>query len=153
MGKSHNVKLKITNLTADVMSYKTHWFDSGCLAEGNSWPQTITVDDNILCYESDGSWSGCSGYVTYRIGGTDLTIAFSNPASGSNKMGVGLMVREAWDGMNDHDYKSFVEDFYSSDGTLRTVYCEVTGGTTNNICAMVDTSTIHSGGKVKTTLH
>ena len=32
---------------------------------------------------------GCSGYVTYDINNTEVTIAFENPYTGSNKLEVG----------------------------------------------------------------
>ena len=34
--------------------------------------------------------AGCSGYVQFRISGIILTIAFSNPSVGNNKVGVGM---------------------------------------------------------------
>ena len=34
--------------------------------------------------------AGCSGYVQYKVLGVVLTIGFSNPSVGNNKVGVGL---------------------------------------------------------------
>ena len=34
--------------------------------------------------------AGCSGYVQYEISGQVLTIGFSNPSAGKNKVGIGL---------------------------------------------------------------
>lgn len=36
------------------------------------------------CYEIDGSLFGCSGFVTFEMGGTEDTIAFSNPLLAPN---------------------------------------------------------------------
>ena len=34
--------------------------------------------------------AGCSGYVQYAMSGVILTIGFSNPSVGNNKVGVGF---------------------------------------------------------------
>ena len=34
--------------------------------------------------------AGCSGYVQYSMSGVILTIGFSNPSVGNNKVGVGF---------------------------------------------------------------
>ncbi len=111
MVKDHNVKLTITNRCDYTMTYKTDWFDSGRLADSWSWPRTIAKGDTtvILCLEKDWSLAGCSGYVTYTMGGTDVTIGFSNPSSGYNKLGVGTDGKKVWNDMSNYSYKSFVE--------------------------------------------
>ena len=92
------------------MTYKSDWYDSGRLADDFSWPKSIPNEDHetILSYEKDWSWAGCSGYVTYEMGGVQVTIAFSNPSVGSNKLGVGTNGKGVWDDMDDQDYKQFV---------------------------------------------
>lgn len=62
-------------------------------------------------YERDWSAAGCSGYIEYSVGGGILGIGFSNPVAGKNKIGCGLDGKSAWDKMEDHGYKPFVETF------------------------------------------
>ena len=110
MVKVHNVLVKISNKSGFDMTYKDDLYDSGRVANGYSWPKSIPNGDHqdVLSYEKDNSWAGCSGYVTYDMGGVDVTVAFSNPSSGSNKLGVGTNGKGVWDGMNNHDYEPFV---------------------------------------------
>lgn len=139
MPKSHVVKLMITNKTPFLMKYKSDWFDSGRIADGWSWPEEILPGDTeiIECYEKDNALAGCSGYVTYNIGydemTADMTIAFSNPSSGKNKLGVGKG-KAVWDNMSDHGYKPFTEHFVL-EGRDRPVMiicnCQCTGGEVN----------------------
>ena len=76
--------------------------------------------------------AGCSGYVTYKIFDTDITIAFSNPASGSNKLGVGAGGKWVWDNMDKHGYKEFTEKIDSRDRKTSLLFdCQCTGGSTN----------------------
>ncbi len=133
MVKAHNVKLNITNHTAYVMTGKTNWFDSGRVADNWSWPQTISngEDKTILCYEKNWSWAGCSGYVTYTMGGTDVTIGFSNPGNGTNKLGVGTNGKTVWDHISSHDYKSFVQTVTLQNGVGLNFVCKCSGGSTN----------------------
>jgi len=50
--------------------------------------------------------TGCSGYVTFETKKTKakIVVAFSNPFSGTNKIGVGnsSKSRKVWDDMDDH---------------------------------------------------
>ena len=135
MGKNHNVQLTITNPSDYVMTYKQHWFYCGQLANGYNWPQTIPYSSSeekmTLCYEEENSWYGCSGYVTYTMAGSDVTIAFSNPVVGSNKLGVGTNGKIVWDNMNDHYYQPFVERFKFSNGENHSFYCQCSGGNIN----------------------
>ena len=133
VAKSHNVNLIITNYSRVQMIFKTTWFDSGCLADGDRWSKIISKDqtEGIICYESDGWWSGCSGYVTYTMSGTDVTIAFSNPASGSNKLGVGTNGKGVWDNMSNHEYTPFVIEIVLSNGAALKCDCKCSGGNTN----------------------
>ena len=92
MVKQHVVKLSIRNDTMFVMTYASHWFDSGRVANDFVWPVTVKSNEShtVLLYEKDWALSGCSGYVQYLMGGKPVTIAFSNPSVGHNKVGVGL---------------------------------------------------------------
>ena len=139
MVKDHNVKLEINNKSGFNMTYKADWYDSGRLADDYSWPKSISNGDHatILSYEKDWSWAGCSGYVTYSMGGDAVTIAFSNPSSGANKLGVGTDGKGVWDDMGNHDYKPFVVQITINDVRLN-FNCKCTGGSTNN--ATVDIS-------------
>ena len=91
MVKVHNVKLTIQNNTPFEMTYQDSWFDSGRVGVGYVWPRTIATNKNatIMCYERNWSWAGCSWYVGYAMNGATVTIAFSNPVAGDNKLGVG----------------------------------------------------------------
>ena len=84
--------LEITNDTPFFMTHRRDWYDYVRVADGFSWPRVIEANGSgkVLSYEKD--WAtmiGCSGYVTYDINNTEVTIAFENPYTGSNKLGVG----------------------------------------------------------------
>ncbi|MEZ5016138.1 MAG: hypothetical protein R2800_03745 [Flavipsychrobacter sp.] len=135
MAKSHNVKLTITNKSGVDLNFAGEWFDSGRVADGYSWPKVIKNGDHetILCYEKDGALAGCSGYCIYKVnGGTELTIAFSNPSAGSNKLGAGTgSAKKVWDDMDNHDYKPFVVEF-SANGNNYYANCKCTGSSVND---------------------
>lgn len=139
MVKDHNVKLEIRNNSGFDMTYKGDWYDSGRLADTYSWPKSIPSGDHatILSYESDWSAAGCSGYVTYAMGGEQVTIAFSNPSVGTNKLGVGTNGKGVWDHMGDHDYQPFVVQI-TINGARLNFNCKCTGSSTNT--ATVDIS-------------
>lgn len=132
MVKTHNVLVKISNKSGFDMTYKDDWYDSGRVADGFSWPKSISNDDHqdVLNYERDYSLFGCSGYVTYGMGGVNVTIAFSNPSVGSNKLGVGTDGKGVWDDMDNHDYDPFVVQITVGDVRLN-FNCKCTGGSTN----------------------
>ena len=134
MVKEHNVKVKIINNTRFGMRYFSQWYDSGRPADGFSWPQFIRSGETsvVLNYERDWALAGCSGYVTYEVDGTNITIGFSNPSVGTNKLGVGTQGKGVWDTMSSHDYQpfeSFVRTRNSSAVLLFNLKC--TGGSTN----------------------
>ena len=92
MVKGHNYLVEITNDTPFLMTYRRDWYDCVRVADGFSWPRVIEANGSgkVLSYEKD--WAtmiGCSGYVTYDINNTEVTIAFENPCTGANKLGVG----------------------------------------------------------------
>ena len=133
MVKQHNCLVDITNKTQFSMSYMEEWYYNGRLADGFSWPKTINAGDHqkVLNYERDWSMVGCSGYVTYKMNNTNVTIAFSNPLLGVNTLGVGTGGMKVWDYMDNHRYQGFTEKLNSSDGVILSCHCECTGGNTN----------------------
>ena len=116
------------------MTYVKDWYDSGRLADSYCWKQIIEPGDHadILNYERDWSSAGCSGYVTYEMLGMEITIAFSNPSSGHNKLGVGTSGKIVWDNMENHDYKEFPVNIDLRDGSTLIFTCHCTGGDTNS---------------------
>lgn len=133
MPKSHVVKLTINNATDHVMQYKNDWFDSGRVADGWSWPETISPGSTAIieCYEKDYALAGCSGYANYSLANEEVTIAFSNPVAGSNKLGVGTGGKTVWDQMDNHDYKDFTIGFkLGNEKFLASCHC--TGGDVND---------------------
>ena len=132
MVKSHNIKLTITNHSGFAMKFDSDWFDSGQLANDYSWPDEIRDGDHqtILLYERDNSWAGCSGYVNYTMGSRTVTIGFSNPAAGKNKLDVGTSGKGVWDDMGNHNYDPFVVKI-TIDGVTLNFNCQCTGSTTN----------------------
>lgn len=108
MTKEHVIQLTITNNTGNNLSFTHAWFDSGRVADGNSWPDTIASGSSahIKCYERDWSTAGCSGWVSYTMAHVQGSIpaicfAFSNPVVGMNKIGVGLDDK-IWDNMESY---------------------------------------------------
>ena len=139
MGKAHSVVLTITNKSGHDMTYKTDWFYSGRLSNGFGWPTAIpngAVDVKVPCYERDGSiTAGCSGYVTYDLFGTDITIAFSNPAASTNTLGVGTTGKSVWEDMDSHNYGPFAVNITLHDRTKLVIKCQCSSGATN-ICSV-----------------
>ena len=133
-----NLKLKkclvkiINGPNSSDMTYLSDWYFNGRLADGYSWGDTIKPGEKreVLSHEVDWSWTGCSGYVTYRMCDTNITIAFSNPTFGTNKLGVGTGGRQVWWEMSSHNYSDFT--FYKDAAKARMQFdCICTPGTTN----------------------
>ena len=143
MAKHHNVIVKIINNTRFDMRYSASWYDSGRVADYSSWPQTIRSHETIEVhnYERDWALAGCSGYVTYVVDGTDVTIGFSNPSSGSNKLGVGTEGKCVWDHMSSHSYQQF-QTFVNTKNTSAAIlfYLQCTGGTINRCNVTMETA-------------
>ena len=133
MGKRHSVVLKLNNQCDHDMIVKTSCFFSGRLSNGFGWPNRIARGDNqtVSCYERDGSLAGCSGFVTYTMGGTDVTIAFSNPTFGTNTLGVGIAGTLMWGELSNHEYAEFSETITLNDNTILVFNCQCSGGATN----------------------
>ncbi len=113
MPKTHVVKLTIENNTGYSMSYISSWFDSGRVADGWNIPENISAGDDAIVemYERDHSLAGCSGYINYGLNGGTVTVAFSNPSVGKNKVGCGVSGKSVWKDMDAHDYEPFTETF------------------------------------------
>ena len=134
MVKEHNCRVKIFNNSRSKMTYVRAWYDSGRLADSYCWPQIIEPghEADILNYERDWALAGCSGFVTYEMLYMEITIAFSNPVVGSNKLGVGLGGKNLWDNMESHDYLEFPVNIDLRDGSTLIFTCHCTSGTTNS---------------------
>ena len=132
MVKQHNIHLIIENNSGVTMMSPKAWFDSGRIADGFQWPSSVPNGQklDVLCYEKDWSWAGCSGTVTYVMNNTSVTFGFSNPSSGSNKLGAGTTGRKVWDDMGNHDYSPFDVSFSIGDVAV-TCQCRCSGGKTN----------------------
>lgn len=133
MGKSHSVVLKLSNQTDHEMTLKNSRFFHGRLSNGFGWPKRIARGENqtVSCYERDGSLAGCSGFVTYTMGGTDVTIAFSNPAFATNTLSVGITGTIAWGELSNHEYAPFSETITLNDNTILVFNCQCSSGGTN----------------------
>ncbi|WP_343644170.1 hypothetical protein [Chryseobacterium sp.] len=134
MTKSHNIILEITNNTNEVMYYQSSWFDSGRVSDNFSIPEAISPFSSIgvQFYEKDISLAGCSGYITYILCNTLFTVAFSNPVSGRNKLGVGLDGKDVWNNMSFHNYDFFEISMQLNNSKVITCICKCTGGETNH---------------------
>lgn len=139
--KLHNCLIKIANNSGMDMKLQKDWFDSGRVADGFEWPHVIETRNHadVLCYEKDFSLAGCSGYVTYKMGTTDITISFSNPILGWNKLGVGTTYDGVWNEMSDHDYNNFVLH-HTVSGKHLAFYCKCTGGATNTCTVKIESA-------------
>ena len=137
MVKNCNCLVKIsTGPNCSDMTYVEDWYVHGRLADGFSWAKTIKPGheelNGVLSYERDGSWVGCSGYVTYKLFDTDITIAFSNPSVGTNKLGVGTGGKAVWDNMNNENYNWFTVNVVAKNGEVNVqLDCRCTTGSIN----------------------
>ena len=132
MVKYHNCLIKIKNNSGMEMKFQEHYFYTGRIADGFDFPFVIKNghDVIVLCYEKDYALTGCSGYVTYKMDTTNITIAFSNPLVGCNKLGVGTIGTGVWDEMTDEKYENFNVFLSVSDKKL-VFHCKCTGSSTN----------------------
>lgn len=133
MAKSHVVKLTIKNHTGYKLSDPKPWFDSGRVADGWKFPSDILPGQEgiVEMYEKDWSQTGCSGYVDYTLNGGTVTIAYSNPYWGKNKLGIGTDEKKVWDNMSDHDYGPFSKDFTINSIKFK-ANMQCSGGDVNN---------------------
>ena len=106
MVKQHINQVTLTNNTKSIWTFNHEWFDSGRRADDVEWPQQIFPGQSptIETYERDSGFTGCSGWVSYKVNGVDLFFAFSNPLEtvvfAKNKIGLGLD-DTIWDDMDD----------------------------------------------------
>ena len=77
------------------MTLKCVDYVRGEVLEPSGWPAVI-ADQQDVAVRSEGFVVGVSGMVTYELDGTDVTIAFSSPPIGSNKLNVGCTGRLVW---------------------------------------------------------
>ena len=122
------------------MTYRRNWYECGRVADGFSWPSVIEANGSgkVLSYEKD--WAamvGCSGYVTYDMNNTEVTIAFENPYTGSNKLGVGTGGENVWKRMDKHGYTEFTETIVCNNEQRLLCYCKFTGGDNTNTCTII----------------
>ena len=130
MPKFNSCLVKIWNNSGINMRFLRDWYHSGRIGDGYSWPKTIAdrnSKDALICGK-DFSMAGCSGYVTYEMEGTDVTIAFSNPSTGRNKLGVGVTGKSVWEEMSSHNYDNFDVLLLIADKQLL-FRCKCTSGT------------------------
>jgi hypothetical protein len=132
MVKSNNVRLIINNKSGISMEFKEVLFYHGRLAESYRWDDKIEHGDtmDILCYEFDYSWNGCSGFVQYSMGEDKVDFAFSNPFWGTNKLEAGHPHNGVWDNMRHHEYTAF-DTVLKIEGLPLNFTCKSTPGTTN----------------------
>lgn len=129
----HNVVLTITNDTTTPLAFNSVWLQSGQLSSPASWPKQIGPHGGFVQGTLTNSSAGVSGYVIYNWGVYAITIAFSNPSSGTNKVGVGIATgtgdsNTVWSDMGSNDYKPFT---VAIPNTNLVIYCLCTGGETN----------------------
>ena len=148
MVKTHNCLVEIKNDTLFDMKYVRAWYSSGQVAYGSRWADVVSDGHlRVNNYERVGALPECSGYVTYQIGGTEFSIAFSNPFIGTNKLGVGLDGVRTWVNMSYHNYEPFI-DYVDLGGELILVCnCVCTGGNTNN-CFVKVGSQLNAGARI-----
>jgi len=134
----HTVHLRIINHSHLPLAFKEAWFDHGRLKSCCHWPKVIKGYNSMEVYmhEADHSFAGCSGYVTYIMGqhtatSTPVTIAFSNPAAGKNKLDVGTGdAKYIWKHMTSNNYKTFKRPLFI-EGIHMIASGQATAGYTN----------------------
>ena len=141
MSRRHRIHLTIDNQTKDVTIKEVRkvWFDSGGLSKGSSFPEEIPPGQiRVIDMDEQGSIvEGCSGFVEYLIVApghfTQIAFAYSNPISGTNKLGAGYHGQDVWDNMSNHDYKPFnVKVDIDAGGDVSVdMHMQCSGGATN----------------------
>ena len=138
MTKKHKVRVIIVNKSGLDMIYKDDKYFHGELAASSRKWMDVKNDDvgDFLSNERDYSMVGCSGYVTYGIGDEMVTIAFSNPQVGVNKLNVGTGGEGVWKNMDNYGYDKFERPIRATSEIGLTCDCQCTPGETN-ICAII----------------
>ncbi|MCF1428653.1 MAG: hypothetical protein LPH19_12060 [Shewanella sp.] len=141
--KTHKIILSITNNTKFELSNPAAWFDSGRLGDGWFWPTEIPgngAEAKVELYEKDNTLEGCSGYVNYTWHSGMITIAFSNPYWGTNKVGVGTEGKSVWEFMAKYGYKPYTKKFTVDGIKLKTVI-KATAGDVNQATVVLTNDT------------
>lgn len=140
---AHNVKLTINNQSGSTLFLDDVWFWKGGLDTTEFFP--LQIPNNVsIRVDSSGS-EHCSGYVSYITGNSRITIGFSNPSSGSNKLGVGLTGKDVWENMTNNDYKPFEKQLTLNDSSIVVCKCICTGSDINNaLVTLVGASIVKS---------
>lgn len=136
MTKTRKVRVLLINQSQWDMLYKNTQYTSGRAADGNDWTTVRRgeIGDFVSC-EGDNSQAGCTGCVTYDIGGTEVGIAFTCHEV-TNRLGVGVGGDTAWNNMNEHDYEEFTEQIEESSGSISLTFtCQCTAGPVN-VCVV-----------------
>ena len=120
------------------MVYKEDKYVHGEIAPSSRKWMDVKNNDvgDFLSQECDFSLLGCSGYVKYRIGDEMVTIAFSNPQVGVNKLNVGNGGEEVWQSMDNQDYDKFERSINVTSEIKLTFDCQCTPCETN-VCVII----------------
>ena len=137
MTKIHKVRVIIFNKSGLDMVYKAENYIHGEIAASSRKWMDVKNNDvgDFLSQETDFSLVGCSGFVTYRVGDKLVTIAFSNPQVGVNKLEVGTEGEGVWEKMNSQGYDKFERPINVTPEIGLTFHCQCTPGETN-VCVI-----------------
>ena len=138
MTKTHKVRVIIFNKSGLDMVYKEDKYLHGEIAASSRKWENVKNNDigDFLSQESDFSLFGCSGFVKYHIGDEMVTIAFSNPQVGVNKLEVGTGGEGVWESMDNQGYDKFERPINVSSEIKLTFHCQCTPGETN-VCVII----------------
>ena len=138
MTKTHKVRVVIFNKSGLDMVYKENKYIHGEIAPSSRKWEDVKNDDigDFLSQEIDFSLVGCSGYVKYLIGDIMVSIAFSNPEVGVNKLNVGTGGERVWEKMDNQRYDKFERPINVSSEIKLTFHCQCTPGETN-VCVII----------------
>lgn len=101
------VEVEIENHSGRTLLFRRDWYNHGYVEEPG-WPEGIRNGEKVKVKSVGRMLSafGVSGLVTYEVEGTGtpLTIAFSCPSLGTNKVGAGTGGMRVWDEMTNNEY-------------------------------------------------
>ncbi len=109
MGIDKLVQVAIVNNSTSALSSKEWWLDSGDVVRSNGLRDTI--QPRGFGWGEVRGGSGISGTLTYKVGGLQFAVAFSNPIIGSHK------VNAAWTGDPHGLWSALPSCPYSIDGS------------------------------------
>lgn len=122
--------LQVVNASGKTMMFKGVTYIRGA-AISPGWPTGINSEDRAIV-QSAGVLTGVSGYATYELDSTDITIAFSSPSVGTNKLNVGCSGKQVWDRMDSKDYKPWAKRITTQGGTTLNISLKCSSGPVNN---------------------